>query len=209
MGPLEDNISILGYDYETVHEKIILIQNFLSDDEIVRIKDQIALASEEDWKTHYLNGVRGLAKRKYGRDDIENLVNEGLVEITEHWVDKNLMLDNGISEKITSRIHKIFSFDNDLLFDGVGTIQRQYAGARLTEHVDNHSDPSIKYAVIMYINDDYRDGELIFPRLKFSIKPPSRSMIIFPSGEDFLHGVEAPGEGPIRYVLPSFVRGRA
>ena len=89
----------------------------------------------------------------------------------------------------------------------MGTIQRQYEGARLIEHVDNHADPNIKYAVIMYINEDYTDGELFFRKLDLTIKPPAKSLIIFPSGEEYLHGVKPPGTGPYRYVLPSFVRG--
>jgi hypothetical protein len=153
-----------------------------------------------------MEGVVGLAERKYGRSDIENLLEEGLIEITTHWVDKNLSLPFEISDRISKRITKIFKFNNNLSFDGVGTIQRQYSGAPLTEHVDNHSDPLIEYAVIIYVNDDYVDGDLFFSKLNFSIRPNKHSMIIFPSGEKYIHGVRPPGDGPLRYVLPSFVK---
>jgi hypothetical protein len=206
MNKLESQLATLGYEYEEVAESIYLVSNFLSDEEISEVMGTVNSASEKDWETHYMNGVIGLAKRKYGREDLDNLIAEGLVEITEHWLDKNLGLPFKISGPLSERISKIVEFDSSLQFDGVGTIQRQYAGAFLKAHVDNHADPKIEYAVIMYINDDYTDGELFFSNLNFEIKPPAKSLIIFPSGELYLHGVKAPGDGPFRYVLPSFVR---
>ena len=206
MSNLKKSLNSLNYQYSEVAENIFLINNFLKKEEFVAISNVIDASSEEDWNTHYMNGVIGLAERKYGRTDIDNLVKEGLIEITDHWIDKNLSLPFEISDPISRRIKKIFEFTNSLNFDGVGTIQRQYSGAPLIEHVDNHSDPLIEYAVIIYVNDDYIDGELFFSKLNFSIKPKKYSMIIFPSGENYLHGVKPPGEGPLRYVLPSFVK---
>lgn len=206
MFDLKESIKKIGYRYEDLGQDVILIYNFLLDTEINKILEKIDSLTQKDWENHYMQGVIGLAQRKYGRTDIENLVDEGLVEITHHWKDKNVGLDYEISEPITERIRKIFSESNELMFDGVGTIQRQYEGAELREHVDDHSDPLIKYAVIMYINDDYSEGELFFRNLDLKIVPPAKSLLIFPSGEKYLHGVMPPGPGPYRYVLPSFVR---
>lgn len=208
MNKLESRLSELGYKYEEVARGVYLVSDFVHDHEIDGVMSVIDAASEEDWKTHYMQGVKDLAERKYGRTDVDNLVSEGLIEITTHWIDKNLSLPYDISGPMSERIQEIISFDNDIAFDGVGTIQRQYEGEPLVEHVDNHSDPMIEYAVIMYINDDYNGGELFFGRLGLEIIPPAKSMIIFPSGEDYLHGVKPPLAGPQRYVLPSFVRRR-
>lgn len=209
MTSLRESIESLGYEFDEIGPEIFLIEDFLSDNEVKMVTDVIDAATEEDWTTHYLQGVKDLAERKYGRTDIDNLLEEGLVEITTHWVDKNLGLPGEISELITARIKKILKFRDDIVFEGIGTIQRQYEGEPLVEHVDNHSDPGIEYAVIMYINDDYTDGQLFFGRLGIEIVPKSKSLIIFPSGEDYLHGVKPPGPGPMRYVLPSFVRKKS
>lgn len=208
MNKLEAQLAKLNYNYEEVARGVYLINDFLYDSEISSVMKIIDSASEEDWKTHYMQGVQDLAERKYGRTDIDNLVEEGLIEITTHWIDKNLGLPHEISGPISARIQEIIAFDEDIAFDGVGTIQRQYEGEPLVEHVDNHSDPMIEYAVIMYINDDYNAGELFFGRLGLEIVPPAKSLLIFPSGEDYLHGVKPPAAGPLRYVLPSFVRRR-
>jgi hypothetical protein len=208
MNKLETQLVTLKHDYEEVARGVYLVRDFVTDLEIEMVMQTIEKATEDDWKTHYMQGVKDLAERKYGRTDVENLVEEGLIEITTHWIDKNLSLPYEISEAMSERIKKIIAFDPDVAFDGVGTIQRQYEGEPLIEHVDNHSDPMIEYAVIMYINDDYNGGELFFGRLGLEIVPPAKSMIIFPSGEDYLHGVKPPAAGPQRYVLPSFVRRR-
>lgn len=208
MNKLEAQLIKQGYEYEEVASGVYLVYNFLTDSEIDNVLNVIGQANEEDWQSHYMQGVKDLAERKYGRTDVEQLVEEGKIEITTHWIDKNLGLPHYISAPLSEKIQNIVSFDPDIAFDGVGTIQRQYEGEPLVEHVDNHSDPMIEYAVIMYINDDYNEGELFFGRLGLEIVPPAKSMIIFPSGEDYLHGVKPPAAGPQRYVLPSFVRRR-
>lgn len=213
MNKVEAALVRLGYEYEEViandgnpKSEIYLVRNFIVDSEVHEVLKIIGNASEDDWTTHYMGGVKALAERKYQRTDIDNLVKEGLIEITTHWIDKNLGLPNYISEPITERVQDIFDFDPSIKLPGIGTIQRQYEGAPLIEHVDNHSDPSIEYAVIIYINDDYSDGELVFPEMGIEIKPAAKSLLIFPAGERYLHGVKPPGKGPLRYVLPSFVR---
>jgi hypothetical protein len=206
MNDLKKHLLELEYSYTEVADNIFLIQDFLKEEESLLIEKIINDATEEDWTSHYMEGVLGLAERKYNRTDIDNLVKEGLIEITYNWIDKNILLPSEISDPISERISKIFLFDKSLNFDGVGTIQRQYAGAELVEHVDNHADPLIEYAVIIYVNDNYIDGELFFSNIDFSIKPKAKSLIIFPSGDKYLHGVKPPGEGPLRYVLPSFVK---
>lgn len=213
MNKLESSLVKLGYEYEEAisndgnpRSEIYVIRNFISESEVHEVLKVIGAASEDDWETHYMRGVEALAERKYQRTDIDNLVKEGLIEITTHWIDKNLGLPYYISEPLSERIQDIFDFDPSIKFPGIGTIQRQYEGAPLIEHVDNHSDPSIEYAVIIYINDDYADGELVFPEMGIELKPAAKSAVIFPSGERYLHGVKPPGNGPLRYVLPSFVR---
>jgi hypothetical protein len=206
MNDLKKHLLELEYSYTEVADNIFLIQDFLKEEESLLIEKIINDATEEDWTSHYMEGVLGLAERKYNRTDIDNLVKEGFIEITYNWIDKNILLPSEISDLISERISKIFLFDKSLSFDGVGTIQRQYAGAELVEHVDNHADPLIEYAVIIYVNDDYTDGELFFSNIDFSIKPKAKSLIIFPSGNKYLHGVKPPGDGPLRYVLPSFVK---
>lgn len=206
MNELSKQLEKLGYSFKKIEDSIFMVYDFLTDNQVEKLYSYILSASDKDWETHYMEGVVGLAERKYGRTDLENLVEEGLVEITHHWKDKNLGMPYELSEPLAIKIKEIFSFDKTLKFDGVGTIQRQYSESPLPAHVDNHADPSIEYAVIMYINDDYNGGELYFSNLDIELKPLAKSLMIFPSHEVYKHGVKSPSDGPIRYVMPSFVR---
>jgi hypothetical protein len=200
-----NDIKSLGYDVEEIAHRVFLIKDFLLEEERNQILDFIELHNEDSWQDHYMNGLRDFAKEKFGYDDVDELVRLGKLEVTHAWVDKNLSLDKSIALPINLRLNKIFKHIPEINLKGIGTIQRQYEGAPLIAHVDNHTDPSLVYATIIYINDDYTDGELFFSNLGVEIVPPAGSLIIFPTGEEHLHGVNAPGPGPLRYVLPSFV----
>lgn len=202
----KEHIESLGYKVEELYRQVFLVKDFLKQEDIDDILNIINTTDEEEWTKHYMDGLKMLSEQKYGRTDIDNLVKEGLLEITDNWSDKTLSFTHAdVRERINERLGKIFESVNDLNPNGVGTIQRQYAGVPLKAHVDNHSDPSLVYAAVIYINDDYTDGELFFTKIGIRLKPPAGSLMIFATGEEHEHGVDAPGEGPYRYVLPCFI----
>lgn len=55
----------------------------------------------------------------------------------------------------------------------------------MNKHVDTTGD----FAVIYYVNDDYKGGEINFPEFNLKIKPNANSFIMFPSNDDYLHEV--------------------
>lgn len=202
----KEYIGSLGYDVEEVSYRIFLIKNFLSKNEVSEFLNQATSTSEPEWSIRYMNGVRDFAKRKFGRDDIDNLVKEGLYEVTHDWQDKNVEISNkGLAQIIDKRAQEIFNFRDDLSFNGCGTIQRQYEGAPLKAHIDNHTDDSLEYAAVFYLNDDYINGEVYFVKQDIKLRPSPGDALIFPASEGWEHGVEPPGPGPHRYVIPSFI----
>jgi hypothetical protein len=203
---MKNQLLSLGYNFEEIGPSIFLIHNFLTDDDVLPLWEIINNATQKDWEEDYHNSQKTLALRKYGRDDVENLISEGLMEYTYAWADKAIAVPEQTVSDLNQRIAKIFDFNKDLFYGRIDTIQRQYQGAPLIEHVDSHGDPDVLFAVIGYLNDDYTEGELHFSRLGIKLKPPAKSLIIFPDGEDYMHGVMAPGPGPLRYALPTFVR---
>ena len=201
-----EKIKQLGYDVEELYPQVFWIKDFITQGEIDEVFDIINNTPEEDWSQHYMDGLKMLSRQKYGRDDSDNLVEEGLLEITDGWVDKTLsFMDAPIRNKLNEKLSAIFEDVEGINPKGVGTIQRQYEGVPLKEHVDNHADPSLVYAAVIYLNDDYTDGELYFNQIGIEMKPHAGSMMLFATGEKYEHGVKAPGPGPYRYVLPSFI----
>lgn len=200
-----------GFKTEVFHDQVLSIDGFLSKEELDSILDIIHRTDEEEWSKAYRESLSRFCMEKFGRDDVENLVAEGKYEITLGWDDKNLDIGK---EKVSRIAHKRVSdliklSDDSLELAGFGTMQRMQPGVELKSHTDQHTDPSIKYAAILYINDDYKDGTLFFYNKENSdMRPKPGTLLVFPGNEEFEHGVRHVGEGPIRYVTVGFIKVR-
>lgn len=198
-----------GYDVEVLHDQILSVKDFLKEDELQAILKIIETTDDAEWFVEYTKNLARFCMEKFGRDDVENLVAEGKFEITKGWEDKNL---NITREKISITLQRrlgdlIRLSDPSLELGGFGTLQRMQAGVKLTEHTDQHTDPSIRYAAILYINDDYKDGTLFFQNKENSdLRPKPGTLLIFPGNEEYEHGVRVVGEGPVRYVTVGFIK---
>lgn len=197
-----------GFSASAIIDNVTSVENFLSSEEVDYILDIINQTPEDDWKIEYLGNLKRFCMEKFGRDDVDNLVAEGKFEITQNWDDKNLNIrQHPIYEIIHSRLDNLVQkADNSLELSGFATIQRMQSGVELKSHTDQHTDPSIRYATILYLNDDYLDGELFFKNKGLDLKPKPGSLIIFPGNEEFDHGVRHVGDGPIRYVIVGFIK---
>lgn len=206
---LEKEFIDAGYNVSVVHDQVLVIEDFISEKELETIWGIINIATEDDWSIEYRLNLKRFCMEKFGRDDVENLVAEGKFEITQGWDDKNL---NVVKQKITielqGRLGKLLELaDPSLELAGFGTLQRMQPGVELKSHTDQHTDPSIRYASILYLNDDYKDGTLFFHNKPDSdLRPKPRTLLIFPGTEEFEHGVRHVGEGPIRYVTVGFIK---
>ena len=202
-----EKISNNGFSAVEVESRIFLLEDFLTTEEVEELLAISKAATQDEWEGAYLDNMKDFCMSKFGRDDIENLVAEGKLELTGNWNDKILRIDKlKVSGQIGQRVTALFD-GVDGLRDGssVGIIQRQYEGVALTEHVDNHTDPSLDYACVAYLNDDYEGGEVFFSKFGIDLKPKPGSLLVFPTTEDWSHGVYEVKAGPVRYVLPIFV----
>lgn len=195
-----------GYDAEELLEEVILVKNFLKKSECEFLLNIAESTDQAGWEKEYVENLKRFCMQKFGRDDVDNLVKEGKFEITTNWSDKIIAIHQlEVSRSITRRLEEILKGYEDLNVPGFGTIQRQTDGVPLKPHTDIHTDPSIRYASIIYLNDNYNGGEFYFVHKDFEIKPPAGSLLIFPGTDPFEHGVKAPEAGPVRYVLPGFI----
>ena len=198
-----------GYDTEVFHEQVLFVKDFLQSKELDTILKIIETTPNKDWSIEYTKNLARFCMEKFGRDDVDNLVAEGKFEITRGWEDKNLdITTKEISKTLQARLGKLLKLaDPSLELAGFGTLQRMQAGVELKSHTDQHTDPSIKYAAILYINDDYKDGTLFFKNKENSdLRPKPGTLLIFPGNEEYEHGVRKVKEGPIRYVTVGFMK---
>lgn len=199
-----------GLQVEEIYPGIFRVPNFLTDEEVDVLQLQFSTMNEEDWKLSYTESLYRFIKDQYGVDTFEEAQALGhRIDIDSNWVDKNAMIQDGrISGTINERLASIFVQFPELDLQGAGSIQRQYEGVKLNYHIDSESNPLVVYAAVMYVNGDFEGGELHFPRIDVKIKPAARDLIIFPSTDEYLHGVLPVEAGPIRYALPAFINKR-
>ena len=198
-----------GYNTEVFHEQVLFIKDFLQPEELETILEIIKNTPNEEWYIEYTKNLARFCMEKFGRQDVDNLVAEGKFEITKDWEDKNLNITHEeISAILQRRLGKLLELaDPSLQLAGFGTLQRMQSGVELKSHTDQHTDPSIRYAAILYINDDYKDGTLFFENKENSdLRPKPGTLLIFPGNEEYEHGVRFVGEGPIRYVTVGFMK---
>jgi hypothetical protein len=205
---LKEKLQTNNLVFEEITDKLIWVKNFLTQDEIDFVWECINNATQADWEVEYMGNLKNFCLEKFGRDDVDNLVAEGKFEITQNWVDKNLNIKHHPEQQIFYKRlgDMIDSSFPGLELSGLATIQRMQPKVELKSHTDQHTDPSIHYATILYINDDYVDGELFFPKLNISVRPKPGDLLFFPGDEEYEHGVKHVGEGPIRYVIVGFVK---
>lgn len=206
---LEKEFKDAGYDVEVLHDQVLFIKNFLQEEELKTLLKIIDVTPEEDWSIEYQKNLARFCMEKFGRDDVDNLVAEGKFEITLGWDDKNFNISHEeISATLQKRLGDLLRIaDSSLELAGFGTLQRMQEGVELKSHTDQHTDPSIKYAAILYINDDYKDGTLFFKNKQDSdLRPKPGTLLIFPGNEEYEHGVRFVGKGPIRYVTVGFLK---
>jgi len=197
-----NNITAAGFDFDQLDPNVFLIKDFLSEEECRFFYNHAESKSENDWVGAYLEGIKDRVESRYGDRDLE----AHNVEVTKDWNDKVIFLKDLTNKyNLSNRLETLFDKEANYSFRSFGVIQRQYEGTELKGHYDQYVDDKMKWAAVIYINEDYNDGEFYFSEKGISIKPPRRSMLVFPATEEYWHGVKKVGPGPVRYAMPSFI----
>lgn len=77
-------------------------------------------------------------------------------------------------------------------------------GQKFTNHIDDHKDYLRRMSTVYYLNDDYKGGQINFPRFDISYKPKANEMIVFPSNYVYNHSVTEVTNGT-RYAVVSWL----
>lgn len=172
---------------------IELWENFLTDDEHEYLINTCRSLSQEDWEATYNNQFQ------------YNLNRDGK-EPNDEWKDRIYQFpkDHPIIQSINKKINNFVKKEGE--YPGLlSRAQRHYPGSFLNEHYDAIQSPALSHAIVLYLNDDYTGGELYFKKFNIEFRPPVKSLIKFPSTEDYAHGIKIVGDGSDRFVLTTFI----
>ena len=82
------------------------------------------------------------------------------------------------------------------------TIRKYKTGGDMGPHVDrnyNHAENSMDWTALIYLNDDYEGGELVFTEMDYQIKPSAGSIVFLPC--DAVHKVNKVLTGNKTYIF--------
>jgi hypothetical protein len=96
-------------------------------------------------------------------------------------------------------------FDSSFKLQMIRVAHRTTTNTIWDAHSDEEGGSEIKYGIVIYLNDNFIDGELNYINLGIKYKPKLGSMVIHPADQEYKHVVEKVSSG-IRYTLTSFAR---
>jgi hypothetical protein len=140
---------------------------------------------------------------------------------------------NYIYEKIMESFYNVckdyagfIKDENEPIFLPAFDIKKYYQGTHMGAHFDQlGGDETLKYSLVMYLNEDYEGGEISFTLndlknsdamgpfpdysdernkdlINFGIKPKAGSVIIFPSFSPYYHTAHLVKSG-VKYMVPA------
>ena len=140
-------------------------------------------------------------------EECDSLIEEA--KFSKKWKPQNegtgIFILKSENHKLLIDIYKRISniFDKSLHTQMIRMIHKTDSSSFWSEHSDNSGGDEIKYGVVLYLNEDFEGGELIYPDLDIQIKPQKGMLIYHPGDEK--HSVSKVISGN-RYTLTSFIR---
>lgn len=149
----------------------------------------------------------------------------GATDPKDYWTGRTLTLsqvrDAGMRSLMRDLQGRIIRKVREVLTERLGAQPPLYAdvinfarwppGYELLPHADAenpggepHPYPWRHFASVIYLNDDYGGGAIHFPELGIELRPPVRTLLVFPGTLDYLHGVRPVTHG-MRHTLASFL----
>lgn len=84
------------------------------------------------------------------------------------------------------------------------SISKYFPGTYMGPHTDSSQNPTTEnISAVIYLNENYKGGEINFPNQNIMIKPSAGSIVIFPSIPPYYHESKEVVEG-IKYMSPAF-----
>lgn len=153
-----------------IDENVYIIEDFLSEDELSALVEH---SQKED----------GWFERKNG--EIKNIFNKCI-----EGPDKALFeCEGGIFEKLESLLNKDnIQYNRAYILQKFKKISSNEDFA-LPWHYENEHDNAVAAGFIIYLNDDFEGGELIFKNKDFTIKPKKNMFIYVPPTSEYEHCV--------------------
>lgn len=172
------------YKIAKLSDQVYEIQNFLTKEELDQVMQFVDARSESDWLTSDV-------QYDFWKDKV---------------LDRKFIFPESKFMDFYNRIYNLFSGKFEIT--GIN-LQRYKAGDALGQHTDDHdghrsNNESVFYGGVVYYNDDYQGGELVYPDLNITHKPKKGSLVLHAG--DILHGTTPVKGNATRYISTVFIK---
>jgi hypothetical protein len=177
--------------------KILIEEGFITEEQA----DQLISSAEFQARAKWTNDQ--IPKEK---DDHSNFWDGKSLFVTEMPdLDRNILRE--IETKARLLYEKTYpELKGQVSYSYIHCINRFKSGDSMPVHSDrgpHEGNSDILHGFVIYLNDDYRGGEIYYPQKALSIKPKKYSLVIHPGSEEYQHGVKEVLSGE-RYALTMF-----
>lgn len=140
--------------------------------------------------------IRHLSKKnKRVVSDVEKVINEVLLKgVGEYWDNVTQLLNTRVTPEVNNYLKKFKTVGAESYFLENVAFWEQRGMEYAPLHYDkewiqgeNGEDQYRNFLCLLYLNDDYENGEVIFPLQKKVIKPEAGMLLIFPTSLMFPH----------------------
>jgi 2OG-Fe(II) oxygenase superfamily len=230
---LENNKIYLA---EKLHEEVFLYENAIEDPKtLIKMIEDLDSVDEVHavippwgrWLSNSNDGKTFGAKKDFN-PDLVNTISEEYRETVQYIISE---IQSGV-KKVAEAYFKDREFDYEPNLSPFVGIMKYRPGCAMGAHFDAQAgDRTLKYSIVLYLNDDYEGGEISFivrdydlrdpeySHLKpaediedakdsglidFWRKPKAGSALIFPSTHPYKHQVHIMKSGD-KYMFPGFI----
>jgi hypothetical protein len=187
-------------------KNIVELENFMEKNELKTLsKFAKTLNTWDKTETHYNENGTVIYEAEYWKDRVATeqtlmSVNPLIPKMIKNMVKRlRPIIENHFSVKIEPTSPTIVRWLP-------GQYQHPHADKELHDGPDAGTPNDFPYydlASLFYLNDDYKGGELYFPKQNIQFKPKPGAAYFFPGDMNYIHGVTEIKSG-IRYTCPFF-----
>jgi predicted 2-oxoglutarate/Fe(II)-dependent dioxygenase YbiX len=167
-----------------INPDIFYVENFLSEEEISILKNE---AEENNW----VEQSKDLVLTDEWSGKIKNIKNKELFSLIRKRIFESIDENKNLSVMLGETIRRYLPTNNE---------NEEWA---MGPHHDGQEDPWL-FGAIVYINDNYEGGEIVYTNLNIEIKPKPGMVILHKANENTVHAVKKIISGE-RYVLSFFI----